>query len=144
MRLKRGVTIFFVFALVEIALIESFQVTNQLTAVRSTIFPTQEFRIYPQRRLVSTVSLSTEQNSNQMEKKNRLVSLLNKVPRNAPTPKALTNELLVSARELELFCPTKNNEVLTELGGNWELIWTAQDPISLKEQDQNPVFTWIK
>merc|ERR1719276_710920 len=62
--------------------------------------------------------------TNRIQRKEKLSSLLEKVPRNASTPKALTEE------------------VLSELGGNWELIWTAQDPSSLKEQEQNPIFTW--
>ena len=93
---------------------------------------------------MATATLPSEFNASQIEKKNRLIRLLKTVPRNTSTPKALTDELLKSARELEVLCPTENTEVLRELSGNWELIWTAQDPKSLKEQDQNPVFTWIK
>jgi hypothetical protein len=64
------------------------------------------------------------------EKKAALLNLLSKVPRNISTPKDLSSYILTSVRELEELCPTNEDDVLDELGGNWELIWTAQDSTS--------------
>jgi hypothetical protein len=71
---------------------------------------------------------SSEQNTEtRKEKKEALLHLLSKVPRNVSTPKELSSGVLSSVRELEQLCPTNDDNVLDELGGNWELIWTAQD-----------------
>ena len=83
-------------------------------------------------------------------RKEQLFCLLANVPRNASTPKPLTEKILSAVRELERDCPTMEQDVLDELGGNWELIWTAQDASSsrFKEQQEDstnrPIFTWIK
>jgi hypothetical protein len=63
-------------------------------------------------------------------KKDDLLNLLSKVPPNQSTPKQLTNEILESVSNLEKSCPTNTELVLGELNGNWELIWTAQDSSS--------------
>ena len=74
-------------------------------------------------------------------KKEELLKLLSTVPRNQSTSKKLTSEILTAVRDLEAMCPTKEDEVLNSLGGNWELIWTAQDKSS---QEAKSGFNWIK
>ena len=66
--------------------------------------------------------------------KSRLFDLLDEVPSNAPTPRGLTNDILAAARDLEERCPTPDEDVLSELAGNWELLWTAQDKTSAESQ----------
>jgi hypothetical protein len=56
-----------------------------------------------------------------------LLQLVQSTPPNAPTPAYMTNEILRVVRQLEEECPTPDDEVLSELAGNWELIWTTQD-----------------
>jgi len=74
-------------------------------------------------------------------KKDELLNLLSSVPSNISTPKKLTSDILSAVRDLEDFCPTNDAEVLTSLGGNWELIWTAQDKSSLEGRQR---LNWIK
>ena len=154
MNSHRGIICLLLLAHVEIALVESFQLLvpkpSPLMMIRSPILTIREVlrSSCPLRSGLSINMSMNEVNSssatNRIQRKEKLSSLLEKVPRNASTPKALTEEILSAARDMESFCPTKENEVISELGGNWELIWTAQDPSSLKEQEQNPIFTWIK
>lgn len=59
--------------------------------------------------------------------KDFLLNLLEMTPRNAPTPRAMTHEILKAVRELESNCPTLDSDVKKELGGTWELLWTTQD-----------------
>ena len=75
--------------------------------------------------------------------KTELQTYILQVPANAPTPKDLTDKILASVRDLESCCPTPEEEVLDELGGNWELIWTAQDRSS-PEGQQSPLVNFIK
>lgn len=72
------------------------------------------------------------------EKKAALLHILSKVPQNVSTPKDLSSDILSSVRELEELCPTNEQDVLDELGGNWELIWTAQD--SSSEESRQGLF----
>jgi len=60
-------------------------------------------------------------------KVDELLALLDSVPSNLPTPKSLTDEILGAVKKLEEECPTSDGSVLSELSGNWELLWTAQD-----------------
>ena len=56
-----------------------------------------------------------------------LLELIGDTPRNAPTPKSTTNEILAKVKRLEDSCPTaEDDDVLKSLGGAWELLWTAQ------------------
>jgi hypothetical protein len=73
--------------------------------------------------------------------KQNLMDLLTSIPPNQSTPQQLTNDLLAAAKHLEQVCPTKEEEVLQELSGNWELIWTAQDKQS---EEASSVLSWIK
>lgn len=73
--------------------------------------------------------------------KNDLLDLLFSVPSNAPTSPSLTSKILSAVRQLENECPTPNEDVLAELAGNWELMWTAQDKTSAESQ-RGP-FSWI-
>ena len=77
------------------------------------------------------------------EKKDTLMDLLSSIASNVSTPKRITADILSAARELEALCPTDEDDVLPELGGNWELVWTAQDKSSL-EGSQSPLRNWIK
>ena len=62
-----------------------------------------------------------------LEPKKFLLNMLSMTPRNAPTPQAMTREILRAVGELEQNCPTRDEDVLPELAGNWELLWTTQD-----------------
>lgn len=75
-------------------------------------------------------------------KKEYLFQLIDEVPMNAPSSKVLTEKILSAARELEELCPTTDESVLNKLGGNWELIWTAQDRSSV-EGPQSLLANWI-
>ena len=75
--------------------------------------------------------------------KERLLSLISSTPSNAPTSKDLTREILATVRELEAECPTPDSEVVPELAGNWELLWTAQDQSS-DEWGLGPLRRFIK
>lgn len=72
-----------------------------------------------------------------------LLDLIALTPTNAPTPPSKTNEILKVIRELEALCPTPDEGVLSELGGNWELLWTSQDKTS-DEWQLGPLRTWMK
>jgi len=61
------------------------------------------------------------------EKVDALLALLDSVPSNLPTSKSLTDEILAAVDKLEDVCPVAEEDVLPELTGNWELLWTAQD-----------------
>lgn len=82
-------------------------------------------------------------NSLRETKKDELLNLLSCVPSNVSTPQKITSEILQAVRELEEYCPTSDEDVLVSLGGNWELIWTAQDRSSL-EGNKGLIFNWIK
>ena len=60
------------------------------------------------------------------ELKGRLMKLISSTPSNAPTSGTLTKNILGIVRQLESGCPTSDVDVLPKLGGNWELLWTAQ------------------
>ncbi len=92
------------------------------------------------------VSNSSDQNrgfTTRDERKALLLDLITSVTSNQATPKKLTVEILSAVKNLEELCPTDDNDVLEELGGNWELIWTAQDKSS-PEGRQSPLSNWIK
>jgi len=74
--------------------------------------------------------------------KTKLLSLLEQIKPNQSTQKYVTDEILTTVKRLEMNCPTKEEDVLVELGGNWELIWTAQDGSSL-EMKNNRLRSWI-
>jgi hypothetical protein len=69
--------------------------------------------------------------------KDELLSLLSQVTRNQATSTTLTQHILSQVSKLEPQCPTKNDDVLNELNGNWELIWTAQDYIVNNSSSNN-------
>lgn len=75
--------------------------------------------------------------------KSDLLSLLKETPSNAPTSRKLTRDILGKIDELEQSCPTPDDQVLEELGGNWDLLWTSQD-IRSSEFQRNPFRSWIK
>ena len=77
------------------------------------------------------------------KKLNQLLQLIETTPPNAPTSKQTTEQILTAIREVEKLCPTADTDVLTELGGNWELLWTSQDQKS-DEWRMGPLRTWIK
>ena len=78
--------------------------------------------------------------------KDSLLQLIQSTPQNAPTSVELTEEILNLVSDLEKYCPTPNENVLAELSGNWELLWTAQDQNSPQVQKKRSgIFsTWIK
>jgi len=90
--------------------------------------------------LYSQVS-SMRDDALQSAEKTRLIRMLSSVPSNAPTPRKLTDEILQAVTQLEQQCPTPDDEVLAELAGNWELLWTAQDPNSA--ESKRGAFSWI-
>ncbi len=91
----------------------------------------------------SNLNADIDINNMRDEKKKILMDLLSTVPSNVSTPKQLTSDVLSAVRDLEGYCPTQEEEVLSSLGGNWELLWTAQDTLS-KEGSQSRIFNWIK
>ena len=93
---------------------------------------------------------STNKVDNGNENKNddnkiQLINLLSQVPSNQSTSKQLTNEILQATSILEKHCPTIDENVLQNLIGNWELVWTAQDKSSLVNgwRRLNPFATFI-
>ena len=72
-----------------------------------------------------------------------LLNLLSTVPANESTPKELTRQILQAVSTLEKDCPTPDEDVLPQLAGNWELIWTAQDKSSLPQNNNNPFAAFI-
>ena len=77
----------------------------------------------------SSISTSISDSNNLATSlKSELLSTIALSPANIPTSIAQTKSILSLVRELEDFCPTKEEDVLQELGGNWQLLWTAQDP----------------
>jgi len=75
--------------------------------------------------------------------KQDLLELINTVPKNSPTPAKLTDSILKTVRDMEGECPTNDNEVLTKLSGNWELLWTAQDASSDQVKQLGVFRSWI-
>ena len=74
-----------------------------------------------------TVDAGGSKKPNNDDKVDALLALLDSVPSNLPTSKSLTDEVLDAVKNLEKECPTSDESVLSELSGNWELLWTAQD-----------------
>ncbi len=64
------------------------------------------------------------------DKVDDLLALLDSVPSNLPTSRSMTDTILSAVQNLEAVCPTPEDKVLSELSGNWELLWTAQDKTS--------------
>ena len=58
--------------------------------------------------------------------KQELLGSLSKTPTNAATSRELTDTILDQIPQLEATCPTREEDVLNELSGTWELLWTAQ------------------
>lgn len=71
--------------------------------------------------------------------KQKLLEMLEKVPRNTATPPEQTREILEQVRRLEPSCPTDPANVLAQSAGTWALIWTAQDPSNAPTSP----FRWI-
>lgn len=76
--------------------------------------------------------------------KQELLDLLASTPTNAPTSRDVTQSILSKIQQLEQYCPTPPEEVVSKLAGNWELLWTTQDTTSIEYQQSNPLRTWIK
>ena len=91
----------------------------------------------------SSLSETATPTSTSTEEKEILLNYLSKVTPNQSTSKSLTDDILTSVSNLEPLCPTNIDSVLTELNGNWELIWTAQDtrdtPIGKVQNWINPL-----
>jgi hypothetical protein len=75
--------------------------------------------------------------------KSELMDSLKETPSNAPTSRKLTSYILGKIDELEKNCPTPDDDVLENLAGNWELLWTTQDRRS-SEWRRNPLRAIIK
>ena len=75
--------------------------------------------------------------------KTHLLELLASVPKNKSTPRDLTNQILEAVKRLESEYPTPESDVLPLIAGNWELIWTAQDSLSLTERRLDNLFGFI-
>lgn len=73
--------------------------------------------------------------------KSALLELLKEVPPNEATPKQLTTDILGAVKTLETECETPESDVIPQLAGNWELVWTAQDAST---KPRNIFSTWIK
>lgn len=126
-------------------------------AMRSTISP-----------LRPSLAMSTRtDDATRLQTRDDLMQKISDTPRNSPTPKTTTSEILSLVQRLESMCPTEDENVLESSSGGWELLWTAQvgrwgyatkfvshlvltnhfnlfqDQTS-PEFDQNPFQTWIK
>lgn len=66
-------------------------------------------------------------NDQRLTTKNDLLDAIGSTPSNEPTSQAKTKEIMQLARDLESQCPTPEADVLENLSGSWELLWTAQD-----------------
>ena len=84
--------------------------------------------------LAANPTSQTASDVDAIKAKSKLFDLLDEVPSNAPTPRGLTDDILAAVRVLERQCPTPDDDVLSELAGNWELLWTAQDKSSAESQ----------
>jgi hypothetical protein len=92
---------------------------------------------------VRKASTTTFEDETRLAVKDQLLQLISTTPSNAPTSKQTTKDILAVVRELEALCPTPDGEVVQKLGGNWELLWTAQDQSS-DEWGMGPLRRWIK
>ena len=83
---------------------------------------------------------SSDKNPKPPSEKNRILDLLSQTPRNIPTPSSLTTQLLSEIKTLEQTSHNlkkKNSldaepEILSEIGGTWELLWTTQDKTTIE------------
>ena len=89
----------------------------------------------------ASMSEETEKQGEQIKAK--LLGLIATTPSNLPTSKISTSQILNVIREMEDNFPAPEEEVFEKLGGNWELLWTAQDQSS-DEWGLGPLRTWIK
>lgn len=114
----------------------SFRVASQRQESRCSLFVTRLFnRHKPHDDLKSGKSLE--------QSKKDLYDQLKNIPRNRPTGPKETNFILSLVRQLEDSCPTADDDVLSQLAGNWELVWTSVDPNSSERQRFLPQ-NWIK
>jgi hypothetical protein len=86
---------------------------------------------------------TTEQSTDRSATKNQLLSLISSTPANAQTPAKQSKDILDKVRRLEQLCPSEDEQVVSTLAGNWELMWTTQDKSS-DEWGLGPLRTWIK
>lgn len=82
----------------------------------------------------------TENAAEDTPPKVRLQELLAQAPPNRPTPHALTRKILATIQTLE--CPTSDEDILPNLAGSWDLLWTTQDRAS-PEANSNIFRSWI-
>ena len=108
------------------------------------------FALFPQSRGASygaalkvATSNGMDQKRNREVVKDELLNLIQSTPSNKPTSAAFTKQILSVVRDLEDRCPTDPGDVLGTLGGNWELLWTAQD-VSDNEWGLGLLRRWIK
>ena len=95
--------------------------------------------------VLSSQSSTKTLTAKQQELRDELFDLLDATPANAPTSRDLTDALLGVVRNLEdNGCPTPDQDVVSKLGGTWELLWTTQDRSSDQFNDMGPFRTWIK
>jgi len=69
---------------------------------------------------------TTSDDATRLATRDELLEEISGAPRNAPTSKTTTAEILALVKKLESMCPTPEDDVLQSLGGGWELLWTAQ------------------
>lgn len=76
---------------------------------------------------ITALSMSTKADDTlRLQTRDELLELISETPRNSPTPKSTTADILSLVKELESMCPTQDTDVLPSLAGGWELLWTAQ------------------
>lgn len=80
----------------------------------------------PKHNLIN-LGVTNNEESSQETTKDALLRAISSTPSNSPTSKQKTNEIMALARDLEAQCPTPDEQVLDNLQGSWELMWTAQD-----------------
>ena len=85
---------------------------------------------------------SSDEEKKRVSLKNEILDAISSAPSNSPTSPQSTRGIISLVQQLEAQCPTLDGDVLAELSGNWELMWTAQDMES-SESRRGP-FSWIK
>ena len=71
----------------------------------------------PKRLQQQNAATSMNPPTNPWSTKEKVLAMLENTPRNAPTSRKTTNEILDIVRKLELECPTPDEDVLQKLSG---------------------------
>jgi hypothetical protein len=101
------------------------QVLRLVALLTLTLNSVHSFTLLEQRRLSgrgATPRFAATSLPESSFRKDTVMELLQSVPRNAPTPRELTVDILRAVRLLERQCPTPDLEVLEKLSGKRTLL----------------------